>query len=96
MSSVEQPLSWIDAAKALSVNPLLLLTCPSNADDKLVVFDVNYNEEYVDRYLICPTCHSKNIITLKFSKDMARPKIVLDSRDYDNRLMNEIITKSIN
>jgi hypothetical protein len=90
MNPTETPLTWIDAAKILTENPLASVFCPSKQDGKLVVFDVEH-EDRVSRYLVCPNCQSHNVILLKVSPNLHRAKLTLTSSDEKQHSLAEIV-----
>ena len=90
MSSVETPLTWIDAAKTLAENPLLSVLCPSKQDGNLIVFDVEHGDR-ISRYLVCPNCQSHNVILLKKSPNLHRARLNLTLSDEKQYSLEEII-----
>jgi hypothetical protein len=90
MSSTEKPVSWVEAASILAANPFAVVACPSKQDGILAVFDIEHGE-HVSRYLVCPKCQAHNVILIKITADILRPRLTLSASDENNYSLDEII-----
>ncbi len=52
---------WLEAAKALSVNPNASVPCPDCGKKNLKVLDAK-SGDLLERWMQCPACLSKNTI----------------------------------
>lgn len=90
MTDKELP-TWNDAAKILALNPRAQVSCPTKGDGDLVVFDVRYKDQYIDRYLVCPVCGARNIITIKISNIRSWSGIIIDSSGANTLSISDIV-----
>jgi transcription elongation factor Elf1 len=55
---------WIKAMKILAVDPKAAVSCPVCNKGTLQVTDVRFDAEKIDRYMQCPLCHARSVMTL--------------------------------
>ena len=65
-SSEQNKVARLEAGMILSRNPTAKVLCPVCAKANLEVVDVPFgiNQEYFERYLICPSCGSRSILRM--------------------------------
>ena len=86
----KQQLAWVDALNILGSHPEELVMCPQNRDAFLVVFDIVWRGERFDRYMICPLCKSKNVMSALVSSEKPQAKHVFDV-EKDNYLIDGLL-----
>ncbi|XAV88531.1 MAG: hypothetical protein AAHH96_00070 [Candidatus Symbiodolus clandestinus] len=57
---------WIDAGKALAINPNYLVPCPNCGKDNLKVHDIRSNDDpfVIERFMNCERCRASNSMRL--------------------------------